>query len=113
MGLEPSIPTQFNVTYHVCALPCDYNLQAATALRLAYHDAGTYSAVARNGGTNASIRFELDRGENFGLKRGWRIIETVRAWTHVNATCTQQPTHCPTICSSPAFVGDLDKLHCW
>ncbi len=48
-------------------------------LRLVFHDAGTYSASSGDGGLNASIRFELDRPENFGLKRGWRVIETVRA----------------------------------
>jgi L-ascorbate peroxidase len=46
-------------------------------LRLVFHDAGTYSAAAGDGGINASIRFELDRPESFGLKRGWRVIEQV------------------------------------
>jgi hypothetical protein len=40
-------------------------------VRLVFHDAGTYSAAAGDGGLNASIRFELDRPDNFGLKRGW------------------------------------------
>lgn len=31
-----------------------------------------------DGGLNASVRFELDRPENKGLKRGWRLIEQVR-----------------------------------
>ena len=32
---------------------------------------GSYSAAAGNGGVNASIQYELDRPDNFGLKRGW------------------------------------------
>lgn len=40
-------------------------------VRLVFHDAGSYSAAAGDGGLNASIRFELDRPDNFGLKRGW------------------------------------------
>ncbi|KAG2447834.1 hypothetical protein HYH02_007290 [Chlamydomonas schloesseri] len=52
--------------------------KTAVALRLAFHDAATFSAAAKDGGMNASIQYELDRPENFGLKRGWRIIEQVR-----------------------------------
>lgn len=44
-------------------------------LRLVFHDAATYDASAGDGGADASVRFELDRAENFGLKRGWRVIE--------------------------------------
>jgi L-ascorbate peroxidase len=40
-------------------------------VRLVFHDAGTFSAATGDGGVNASIRFELDRPDNFGLKRGW------------------------------------------
>lgn len=40
-------------------------------LRLVFHDAGSYSAAARDGGVNGSIQFELERPDNFGLKRGW------------------------------------------
>ena len=49
-------------------------------LRLAFHDAATFSqSGGGNGGANASIRFELDRPENAGLKRGWRVIEAAAA----------------------------------
>lgn len=51
--------------------------KAPVTLRLVFHDAGTFSAAAGNGGSNASIAFELERPENFGLKRGWRLIETL------------------------------------
>lgn len=45
--------------------------QAPVIVRLVFHDAGSYSAAAGDGGLNASIQFELDRPDNFGLKRGW------------------------------------------
>ncbi len=47
-------------------------------LRLVFHDAATYDASAGDGGADASVRFELDRAENFGLKRGWRVIEAAQ-----------------------------------
>eukprot|EP00195_Chlamydomonas_chlamydogama_P011298 CAMPEP_0202898210 /NCGR_PEP_ID=MMETSP1392-20130828/6781_1 /ASSEMBLY_ACC=CAM_ASM_000868 /TAXON_ID=225041 /ORGANISM="Chlamydomonas chlamydogama, Strain SAG 11-48b" /LENGTH=306 /DNA_ID=CAMNT_0049584069 /DNA_START=194 /DNA_END=1113 /DNA_ORIENTATION=+ len=51
--------------------------KAPVVLRLAFHDAGSFSTSDGTGGLNASIQFELERPENFGLKRGWRIIEEV------------------------------------
>lgn len=53
--------------------------KSAVLLRLAFHDAAPFNVTTRSGGANASIQFELDRPENFGLKRGWRVIEAVRA----------------------------------
>lgn len=47
-------------------------------LRLAFHDAAAFDINKRDGGANGSVRFELDRPESFGLKRGWRVIEAVR-----------------------------------
>lgn len=44
-------------------------------LRLVFHDAGSYSDAAGDGGVNASIQYELDRPDNFGLKRGWNVID--------------------------------------
>lgn len=49
--------------------------KAPVMLRLVFHDAGTFDAAAGNGGANASIALELERPENFGLKRGWTVIE--------------------------------------
>lgn len=37
-------------------------------LRLVFHDAGTFAAASGDGGANGSLRFELDRPENRGLK---------------------------------------------
>jgi Peroxidase len=47
-------------------------------LRLVFHDAATFDSAAGDGGADASVQFELDRAENFGLKRGWRVIETAQ-----------------------------------
>jgi L-ascorbate peroxidase len=51
-------------------------------LRLAYHDAATYSVKDGKGGANASIQFEFDRPENTGLKRGWNVITQVCCACH-------------------------------
>ena len=51
--------------------------KAPVLLRLAFHDAAAFDAGRKDGGSNGSIRFELDRPESFGLKRGWRVIEGV------------------------------------
>ena len=48
-------------------------------LRLVFHDAGTYNVIAGNGVANASIQHELERPENFGLKRGWKVIQQAMA----------------------------------
>ena len=58
-----------------CSTPCDLltlvsmvHPQAPVMLRLVFHDAATYDAAAGDGGADASVAFELDRAENFGLK---------------------------------------------
>lgn len=40
-------------------------------LRLVFHDFGPHREGPGTGGANASIQFEFERPENFGLKRGW------------------------------------------
>jgi len=52
--------------------------KAPVLLRLVFHDAGTFDRAAGDGGANGSVRLELDRPENGGLKRGWRVIEATR-----------------------------------
>ena len=73
-------------------------------LRLAFHDAATYDATAGDGGANASLRLELERPENRGLKRGWRVIEAAMAGGPRSRT-----PHIPV----PAFskVDDCKQLH--
>lgn len=45
--------------------------KAPLMLRLVFHDGATYRLASKDGGVNGSIQFELDRPENFGLKRTW------------------------------------------
>ena len=52
--------------------------KAPAVLRLAFHDAGTWRPASRDGGANASILFELDRPESFGLKRGLKPVQEAR-----------------------------------
>ena len=56
-------------------------------LRLVFHDAGTFNMAAGNGGANASIQHELDRPENFGLKRGWKVIQ--QAMSNIQGTAAE------------------------
>ena len=62
-------------------------LQAPVVLRLVFHDSGTYNAAANNGGANASIQHELERPENFGLKRGWNVIQ--KAMGNIQGTAAE------------------------
>ena len=66
---------------------CCLLLQCPVVLRLVFHDSGTHNSAARNGGSNASIQFELDRPENFGLKRGWKVIQ--QAMSNIQGTAAE------------------------
>ena len=59
-------------------------LQCPVVLRLVFHDSGTYNTAAGDGGANASIQHELDRPENFGLKRAWKVIQ--QAMSNIQGT---------------------------
>jgi len=50
-------------------------------VRLAWHDAGTYSKWDKSGGAQASIRFqpESDHGANAGLKAALKRLEPIKA----------------------------------
>ncbi|GJP56398.1 hypothetical protein CLOM_g15461 [Closterium sp. NIES-68] len=52
--------------------------KAPGALRIVFHDAGTYDLATNTGGMNGSVRFELQRPENDGLKRTIKVLEKVR-----------------------------------
>ncbi|QDZ17867.1 heme peroxidase [Chloropicon primus] len=52
--------------------------KAPALLRLVFHDAGTYERSTGRGGSNGSVRFELDRPESRGLKRGLNVVEAVK-----------------------------------
>uniref|UniRef100_A0A061S8Z4 L-ascorbate peroxidase n=1 Tax=Tetraselmis sp. GSL018 TaxID=582737 RepID=A0A061S8Z4_9CHLO len=56
---------------------CVTTVKAPAVLRVLFHDAGTFDISSMDGGANASVRFELDRPENKGLKRGLSCIEKV------------------------------------
>lgn len=62
-------------------------LQCPVVLRLVFHDSGTHNIAAGDGGANASIQFELDRPENFGLKRGWKVIQ--QAMSSIQGTAAE------------------------
>ncbi|CAI5480259.1 unnamed protein product [Closterium sp. Yama58-4] len=49
--------------------------KAPGALRIVFHDAGTYDLATNTGGMNGSVRFELKRPENDGLKRTIKVLE--------------------------------------
>jgi len=61
--------------------------KAPVLLRLAFHDAAAFDAGRGDGGANGSVRFELDRPESFGLKRGWRVIEAVAGRVAADPAC--------------------------
>lgn len=52
--------------------------KAPLMLRLVFHDAATFRSASLDGGLNASIQFELERPENFGLKRGVNVIKLMK-----------------------------------
>jgi L-ascorbate peroxidase len=52
--------------------------KAPLMLRLVFHDAATFRSTSLDGGLNASIQFELERPENFGLKRGVNVIKLMK-----------------------------------
>lgn len=51
---------------------------AATLLRLAFHDAGTFIKANNTGGANGSVRFELDSIANAGLAPGVQFLQRVQ-----------------------------------
>ena len=52
--------------------------KAPVLLRLVFHDAGTFDRETGRGGPNGSVRFELDRPESRGLKRGLKVVGDVK-----------------------------------
>ncbi|XP_024034007.1 putative L-ascorbate peroxidase 6 isoform X2 [Citrus clementina] len=52
--------------------------KAASVLRLAFHDAGTFEMDDNSGGMNGSIVYELERPENAGLKKPLKILEKAK-----------------------------------
>jgi L-ascorbate peroxidase len=57
---------------------CIPPIKAPLMLRLVFHDAATYRMKSADGGVNGSIQYELERPENFGLKRGVNVIRQLK-----------------------------------
>ena len=57
---------------------CIPPIKAPLMLRLVFHDAATYRMKSSDGGVNGSIQYELERPENFGLKRGVNVIRQLK-----------------------------------
>lgn len=57
---------------------CIPPIKCPLMLRLVFHDSATYRVNTDDGGPNGSIRFETDRPENFGLKRGVNVIRQLQ-----------------------------------
>ena len=53
--------------------------KAPLMLRLVFHDGATYRVGDGTGGVNGSVQYELERPENFGLKRGTNVIKQLIA----------------------------------
>lgn len=79
--------------------------KAPVLLRLAFHDAGTYDAATDTGGANGSIRFELSRPENGGLKRGMRCIDEVR--DALRGTSEENATYADLISVGGAYAVEV------
>jgi L-ascorbate peroxidase len=71
--------------------------------RLALADLGTFSVVGKKNGLNGSIRFELDRPENAGLKPAFESIEKIKK--AVDAKTTQPITYADLIAIVPHFAA--------
>jgi|AntAceMinimDraft_1070359.scaffolds.fasta_scaffold02526_7 L-ascorbate peroxidase len=72
-------------------------------MRLALHDAGTFSVVGKKNGANGSIRFELDRPENKDVKEAFASIAKIKA--AVDAKVTQPITWADIIAITPHFAA--------
>jgi len=53
-------------------------LDFGSYFRLALADLGTYFVVGKKNGLNGSVRFELDRPENAGLRPAFQSIEKIK-----------------------------------
>lgn len=61
--------------------------KAPAVLRVVFHDAGTFDVTAGDGGANGSVKYELSRPENKGLKRGLNCV--MDAMKRIEGTAAQ------------------------
>lgn len=71
--------------------------------RLALADFGTFSVVGKKNGLNGSVRFELDRPENKGLKKAFASIEKIKK--AVDAKTDQPVSYADLIALVPHFAA--------
>ncbi|GLT85326.1 hypothetical protein SLE2022_035170 [Rubroshorea leprosula] len=93
--------------------------KAAGVLRLVFHDAGTFEKGDNSGGMNGSIRYELERPENAGLKKSLKILEKAKkevdaiqpvSWADMIALGGAEAV---SVCGGPTIpvpLGRLDSL---
>ncbi|XP_024017596.1 putative L-ascorbate peroxidase 6 isoform X2 [Morus notabilis] len=91
--------------------------RAAGVLRLVFHDAGTFDVNDNSGGMNGSIRFELERAENIGLKGPLKIVEKAKtevdsavqrvSWADVIAVAGAEAV---SLCGGPTIPVALGRL---
>ena len=74
-------------------------------VRLMFADAGTHSVVGKKYGLNGSIRFELDRPQNKGLKKVMNSIERIKK--EVDARTTQPVSYADLIALVPHFAARI------
>ena len=92
--------------------------KAPSVLRLAFHDAGTYTLATGDGGPNGSVVFELDRPESFGLKRGVKpVLEAQRLLVGTPAASVSLAdliqvagAHAVQVTGGPAITVPLGRL---
>ena len=78
-------------------------LEFGSYFRLALADLGSYFVVGKKNGLNGSVRFELDRPENAGLRPAFQSIEKIKK--AVDAKTTQPITYADLIAIVPHFAA--------
>ncbi|KAJ8751876.1 hypothetical protein K2173_026078 [Erythroxylum novogranatense] len=90
--------------------------KAAGVLRLVFHDAGTFDMDENLGGMNGSIIYELDRPENAGLKKSFKILDKVKSevdamqsvsWADMIAVAGAEAV---SVCGGPTITVPLGRL---
>ena len=81
------------------------DLDFGSYCRLALADAGTHSVVGKKYGLNGSVRFELDRPENKGLKKAMASIEKIKK--AVDKETTQPVSYADLIAIVPHFAARI------
>lgn len=74
-------------------------------MRLALHDSGSFNVVGKKNGANGSIRFELGRPENAGVKEAFASIEKIKA--KIDKVVTQPISYADCIAIVPHFAARL------